>query len=195
MERCGSRLVKYFNLKKVQVITMPIYEVDGKRPVIDDSVYIADGATVIGDVTLAKEVTVWSGAVLRADNDTIEVGVGTNIQEGAVLHADPGFPLKVGGNVTVGHQAMLHGCSIEDGVLIGIQAVVLNGAVVGKNSLVGAGALITEGKVFPKNSLIIGSPARVTRELTKEQIRLMHADTADYVMRGQRYKNTLKKIS
>ena len=174
---------------------MPIYEVDGKRPVIDDSVYIADGGTVIGDVTLAKEVTVWSGAVLRADNDTIEVGVGTNIQEGAVLHADPGFPLKVGSNVTVGHQAMLHGCSIEDGVLIGIQAVVLNGAVIGKNSLVGAGALVTEGKSFPENSLIIGSPARVARELTEEQIRLMHADTADYVVRGQRYKNTLKKIS
>ena len=142
---------------------MPIYEVDGKRPVIDDSVYIADGGTVIGDVTLAKEVTVWSGAVLRADNDTIEVGVGTNIQEGAVLHADPGYPLKVGSNVTVGHQAMLHGCSIEDGVLIGIQAVVLNGAVIGKNSLVGAGALVTEGKLFPENSLIIGSPARVAR--------------------------------
>jgi carbonic anhydrase/acetyltransferase-like protein (isoleucine patch superfamily) len=111
------------------------------------------------------------------------------------LHADPGFPLKVGSNVTVGHQAMLHGCSIEDGVLIGIQAVVLNGAVIGKNSLVGAGALVTEGKSFPENSLIIGSPARVARELTEEQIRLMHADTADYVMRGQRYKNTQKKIS
>lgn len=173
---------------------MPVYEVDGKTPIIDDTVYIADGGTVIGAVTLAEEVTVWSGAVIRADNDTIEVQGKTNIQEGAVLHADPGFPLKVGSNVTVGHQAMLHGCTIEDGALIGIQAVILNGAVIGKNSLVGAGALVTEGKIFPENSLIIGSPAKVARQLTEEQIRLMHIDTADYVSRGQRYKMTLKKI-
>ena len=160
---------------------MPVYEVDGKTPIIDDTVYIADGGTVIGAVTLAEEVTVWTGAVIRADNDTIEVQGKTNIQEGAILHADPGFPLKVGSNVTVGHQAMLHGCTIEDGALIGIQAVILNGAV-------------TEGKIFPENSLIIGSPAKVARQLTEEQIRLMHIDTADYVSRGQRYKKTLKKI-
>ena len=173
---------------------MPVYEVDGKKPKIHDTVYISDGGTVIGAVTLAEEVTVWTGAVIRADNDTIEVQGQTNIQEGAVLHADPGFPLKVGANVTVGHQAMLHGCTIEDGALIGIQAVVLNGAVIGKNSLVGAGALVTEGKIFPENSLIIGSPAKVVRQLTEEQIRLMHVDTADYVARGRRYKETLKKI-
>ena len=173
---------------------MPVYEVDGKKPTIHDTVYISDGGTVIGAVTLAEEVTVWTGAVIRADNDTIEVQGQTNIQEGAVLHADPGFPLKVGANVTVGHQAMLHGCTIEDGALIGIQAVVLNGAVIGKNSLVGAGALVTEGKIFPENSLIIGSPAKVARQLTEEQIRLMHVDAADYVARGRRYKETLKRV-
>ena len=173
---------------------MPIYEVDGKRPVIDDSVYIADGGTVIGDVTLAKEVTVWSGAVLRADNDTIEVGVGTNIQEGAVLHADPGYPLKVGSNVTVGHQAMLHGCSIEDGVLIGIQAVVLNGAVIGKNSLVGAGALVTENKEFPDGSLIVGSPAKAVRELDEKTIANLTRSSKHYVDNFKKFAKDLKEI-
>ena len=173
---------------------MAIYEVDGKPPKIDGSVYLADGATVIGDVTLMEDVSVWTGAVLRGDNDWIRVGAGTNIQEGAVLHADPDCPLTVGENVTVGHQAMLHGCTVGDGALIGIQAVVLNGAVIGKNCLVGAGALVTEGKRFPDNALIIGTPARAVREVTPEQLKQMHADTADYVERARRYRRTLIKV-
>lgn len=173
---------------------MPIYEVDGKAPTIDETAYITDGATVIGDATLEADVSVWTGAVLRADNDWIHVGAGTNIQEGAVLHADPDFPLTVGRNVTVGHQAMLHGCTIGDGALVGIQAVVLNGAVIGRNSLVGAGALVTEGKTFPDNSLIIGTPARAVREVTPEMLHVMHTDTADYVARARRYGKTLKRI-
>ena len=173
---------------------MPLYAVDGKAPVIDPTVYVADGATVIGDVTLAAEVSLWSGAVLRGDNDRIIVGRGTNIQEGAVLHADPGFPLTVGSDVTVGHQAMLHGCTIEDGALVGIQAVVLNGAVIGRNCLVGAGALVTEGKSFPENSLIVGAPARAIRTVTAEMLAVMQRDTADYVARGQRYRRTLRRI-
>ncbi|MBH67313.1 MAG: gamma carbonic anhydrase family protein [Rhodospirillaceae bacterium] len=174
---------------------MPIYEVDSMRPKIHDNVYIADAATVIGNATLCQDVSVWSGAVVRADNDSVYIGSGTNIQEGAVLHADPEFPLKVGEKVTVGHQAMLHGCTIEDGALIGIQAVVLNGAVIGKNCLVGAGSLVTEGKIFPDNSLILGSPGKVVRQVTDEQLKIMQRDTWDYVLRGRRYRKTQKRIS
>ena len=173
---------------------MPIYEIDDLIPSLADSVYVADAATVIGNATLCEDVSVWSSAVIRADNDSIFIGAGTNIQEGAVLHADPDFPLKVGKKVTIGHQAMLHGCTIEDGALIGIQAVVLNGAVIGKNCLVGAGALVTEGKVFPDNSLILGSPAKVVREVSEDQLRIMQRDTLDYVLRGRRYKKTQKRI-
>lgn len=173
---------------------MPIYEVDNLTPKIEDNVYIAETATVIGNATLCEDVSVWSGAVLRADNDSIHIGSGTNIQEGAVLHADPEFPLQVGEKVTIGHQAMLHGCTVEDGALIGIQAVVLNGAIIGKNCLVGAGALVTEGKVFPENSLILGSPAKVIRPVSEEQLKIMKRDTWDYVLRGRRYRTTQKKI-
>ena len=173
---------------------MPIYEIDDLIPSLADSVYVADTATVIGNATLCEDVSVWSSAVVRADSESVFIGAGTNIQEGAVLHADPDFPLKVGTKVTIGHQAMLHGCTIQDGALIGIQAVVLNGAVIGKNCLVGAGALVTERKVFPDNSLILGSPARVIREVSAEQLRIMQRDTWDYVLRGRRYKKTQKRI-
>ena len=173
---------------------MPIYEIDALIPSLADSGYVADAATVIGNATLCEDVSVWSSAVIRADYASIFIGAGTNIQEGAVLHADPDFPLKVGKKVTIGHQAILHGCTIEDGALIGIQAVVLNGAVIGKNCLVGAGALVTEGKVFPDNSLILGSPAKVVREVSEDQLRIMQRDTWDYVLRGRRYKKTQKRI-
>lgn len=173
---------------------MPIYEVDGKAPTIHDSVYLADGATVIGDVTLGADVSLWTGAVLRGDNDWIKVHTRTNVQEGAVLHADPDFPLHVGENVTIGHQAMLHGCTVGDGALIGIQAVILNGAVIGKSCLVGAGAVVTEGKSFPDNSLIIGAPARALRKVTPELLAIMQRDNADYVARARRYKKTLVRL-
>ena len=143
---------------------------------------------------MSKDASVWTGAVLRGDNDWVKIGAGTNMQEGAVLHADPGYPLLVGANVTIGHQAMLHGCTVGDGALIGIQAVVLNGAIIGKNCLVGAGALVTEGKIFPDNTLIIGSPARVLKQISAEQLKIMQRDTADYVDRARRYKKTLLRI-
>jgi carbonic anhydrase/acetyltransferase-like protein (isoleucine patch superfamily) len=173
---------------------MSLYQLAQKRPYIDDTAFVASEAVIIGDAVLSQGVSVWPGAVVRADNERIEIDVGSNVQEGAVLHTDPGYPLRIGANVSIGHQAMLHGCTVGEGSLIGIQAVVLNGAVIGKNCLVGAGALVTEGKHFPDNSLIIGSPAKVLRELSPEAIAGMHKNAADYVERGAFYKQALKRI-
>jgi carbonic anhydrase/acetyltransferase-like protein (isoleucine patch superfamily) len=174
---------------------MAIYQYDTLIPVIHAETFVAEDATLIGNVTLGQGVSIWPQAVLRGDNEPIVVGQHSNIQEGAVLHTDPGFALTVGTGVTVGHQAMLHGCTIGDGALIGIQAVVLNGAVIGKNCLVGAGAIVTEGKVFPDNSLIIGAPAKVLRELSPEVIASMHANAADYVTKGLAYREKLIRIA
>ncbi len=174
---------------------MAIYQYGEHRPDIHDDVYIAETADVIGQVTLKARSSVWYQAVLRGDSDHLEVGEESNIQDGAVLHADPGFPLKVGQGVTVGHQAMLHGCTVGDGCLIGIQAVVLNGAVIGENSLVGAGAFIKEGAVFPPNSLIVGSPARVVRELSEEVVAGMKKNAQGYVERGKHHRKELKRIN
>jgi carbonic anhydrase/acetyltransferase-like protein (isoleucine patch superfamily) len=174
---------------------MTIYSYNDNAPVVHDSAYVADNATVIGRVTLGENASVWSNATLRGDNEPIEIGAGTNVQEGAVLHNDPGFPLKVGIGVTIGHQAMLHGCTIGDNTLIGIQAIVMNGAVIGRNCLVGAGAVITEGKVFPDNSLIVGAPAKVIREISADTAANFEANARDYVERAQRYKKLLKRMS
>jgi carbonic anhydrase/acetyltransferase-like protein (isoleucine patch superfamily) len=174
---------------------MAIYQLADDVPGIDQSAFVFENATVIGKVRLAQDVSIWPYAALRGDNELISIGVGSNIQEGAVLHTDPGCPLTVGAHVTVGHQAMLHGCTIEDGALIGIQAVILNKARIGKNCLVGAGALVTEGRVFPDNSLIVGSPAKVFRELEPDEIERMHQNTAWYVKRAQLYKEQLKRIA
>jgi len=171
-----------------------IYQYGEYRPDIQDDVYIAETADVIGQVTLKARSSVWYQAVLRGDSDHLEIGEESNIQDGAVLHADPGFPLKVGKGVTVGHQAMLHGCTVGDGCLIGIQAVVLNGAVIGENSLVGAGAFIKEGAVFPPNSLIVGSPAKVVRALSDEAIAGLKNNAQGYVERGKRHSQELKRI-
>lgn len=173
---------------------MPIYSLGDKRPQIHESAYVADAATIIGHVTLARGSSVWSQAVLRADNETIEIGERSNVQESAVLHCDPGFPLVVGADVTVGHQAMLHGCTVGDGSLFGIQAVVLNGAMIGRNCLVGAGAAVTENKHFPDNSLILGAPAKVARTLTDEAISKMAAGTREYVEKSARYKLELRQL-
>ena len=173
---------------------MPIYSLGDDRPQIHDSAYVADAATVIGRVTLAPHSSVWSQAVLRADNEPIEIGEGSNVQEGAVLHCDPGFPLVIGANVTVGHQAMLHGCTVGDGSLIGIQAVLLNGVVIGKNCLVGAGAVVTENKTFPDNSLIIGAPAKAVRTLTPEAIAKIAEGTGEYVEKSARFKSALQRV-
>ena len=173
---------------------MPIYQLGDDIPKIPNSAYIAAEATVIGKVILGDNVSIWPGAVLRGDNEPIAIGEGSNVQDGAVLHADPGFPLSIGDHVTVGHQAMLHGCTIGDGALIGIQAVILNGAVIGKDCLVGAGALVPEGKVFPERKLIVGAPAKIVRELSDEDIQKMHRAAPGYVKRQELYKKKLKRI-
>jgi carbonic anhydrase/acetyltransferase-like protein (isoleucine patch superfamily) len=173
---------------------MAIYELSGVAPTIDPSAYIAEAATVIGNVAVAAGCTVWSGVVIRGDNELIDIGHGANVQEGAVLHTDPGYPMNIGANVSIGHQAMLHGCTLGEGTLVGIQAVILNGAKIGKNCLVGAGALITERKEFPDNSLIVGVPAKVLRTLSDADIAGLHRNATEYVARGQRFKTELKKI-
>lgn len=174
---------------------MAIYQLDNLTPAIHASAWVADSAQVLGQVTLAEDVSIWFGVVVRGDTETIMIGKGSNIQDNSVLHADHGKPLVVGENVTVGHQVMLHGCSIGDNSLIGIQAVVLNGAKIGKNCLVGAGSLVTEGKEFPDGSMIIGSPAKVVRQLSAEQIEALKMSAKHYVDNASRYKTGLKKIA
>jgi carbonic anhydrase/acetyltransferase-like protein (isoleucine patch superfamily) len=173
---------------------MAIYQVSEFIPQIDATAFIAESAAIIGKVHLAAQVNIWFNATLRGDIELITLGEKSNVQESAVLHTDKGYPLSVGRMVTIGHQAMLHGCTIGDGTLIGIQAVVLNGAVIGKNCLVGAGALVTEGKHFPDNSLIIGSPAKVVRTLTEDEIRFIHENAENYAVRSELYKRTLTRI-
>ncbi|MFZ4529242.1 MAG: gamma carbonic anhydrase family protein [Undibacterium curvum] len=173
---------------------MPIYQLGDQTPDIDASAYITDTAKIIGKVKIDAKASIWFDVTLRGDNELIHIGENSNVQEGCILHTDPGYPLTVASNVTIGHQAMLHGCTIGEGSLIGIQAVVLNGAKIGKNCLVGAGALVTEGKEFPDNSLIIGSPAKAVRQLTEQDIAGMQRNTANYAQRGQLYKTELKRI-
>ena len=173
---------------------MAIYQLGEHAPEIDPSAFVADTATLVGRVRLAANASVWFGTTLRGDNEPITIGENSNVQEGTVMHTDPGYPLDIGKNVTIGHQAMLHGCTVGDGSLIGIQAVVLNGARIGKGCLVGAGALVTEGKQFPDHSLILGSPAKVVRTLTQEDLLRLEATAAGYVARGQLFKTQLKKI-
>jgi carbonic anhydrase/acetyltransferase-like protein (isoleucine patch superfamily) len=171
-----------------------IYKLGNAAPTIHESVFVADNAAIIGDVTLEENASVWFGASIRGDNEPIRIGAGTNVQEGAVLHADPGFPLTLEANVTVGHQAMLHGCTVQEGALIGIQAVVLNGAVIGRNCLVGAGAVVTDGKIFPDNSLILGAPAKVVRELTEADIAGLKRNAGAYIERRDFFKAQLVRI-
>ncbi len=173
---------------------MAIYQLGDISPEIDASAYITDSAKIIGKVKIDAGASIWFGTVIRGDNELIHIGENSNLQESCTLHTDPGFPLSIAKNVTVGHQAMLHGCNIGEGSLIGIQAVILNGAKIGKNCLVGAGALVTEGKEFPDNSLIVGSPAKVVRTLSEEAIAQMHGNTQNYVKRAQEYKTQLKRI-
>ena len=173
---------------------MTIYQLGEHAPEIDASAFVADNATLVGKVSLHANSSVWFGATIRGDNERITIGENSNVQESAVLHTDMGYPLSIGKNVTVGHQAMLHGCSIGDGALIGIQAVVLNGARIGRGCLVGAGALVTEGKEFPDNMLIIGSPAKAVRQLTEEDVARLQGSAASYVQRAQLFKTQLTKI-
>jgi carbonic anhydrase/acetyltransferase-like protein (isoleucine patch superfamily) len=159
-----------------------------------DDYWIAPNATIIGDVTLGENVSIWWGSVLRGDNDPMVIGDNCNIQDGCVLHTDPGFPLTLGDNVSVGHTVMLHGCTIGEGSLIGINSVILNGAKIGKNCLIGSKALITEGKEIPDNSLVMGAPGRVIREVSDEQQEHLKHIAANYIARWKRYKKELKPL-
>ena len=173
---------------------MAIYQLDEHLPQIDKSAWIAESADVMGAVSLAADTSVWFNAVIRGDTETITIGEGSNVQDLAVIHADNGMPVVVGKNVTVGHKVMLHGCTIGDESLIGIGAIVLNGVRIGKNCLIGAGSLVTEGKEFPDGSMILGSPAKVVRQLTPEQIEGLRACARHYIHNAQRYRAGLKKI-
>ena len=161
----------------------------------DDQFWIAPSATVIGRVTLRSQASVWWGAVLRGDNERITLGEGSNVQDNAVLHTDMGFPLEIGPYVTVGHQAMLHGCTIGENSLIGIGAVILNGAKIGRNCLIGANCLITEGKEIPDNSLVMGAPGKVVREVSAQQAQVLAGSALHYVGNWKRYKTGLKPKS
>ena len=173
---------------------MAIYELDGVAPQMAASAWVADSAQVMGNVVLGEDASVWFGGVVRGVTDSITVGAGSNIQDASVLHADLGQPLVVGERVTVGHQVMLHGCTIGDESLIGIGAIVLNGAKIGRNCLVGAGSLVTEGKEFPDGSMIIGSPAKAVRELSPAQIEGLRQSAQHYIDNARRFQGGLRKI-
>ncbi len=173
---------------------MPLYRLADIVPRVAASAYVAPNATVLGNVALAEWASVWFAATLRGDNDEISIGESSNVQDGAVLHTDPGFPLAVGANVTIGHQAMLHGCTVGENSLIGIQSVVLNGAVIGKFCLVGAGAVVTEKRVFGDGLLILGAPAKAVRELTDAERENLRAAAAGYAARAKHYRGSLIEL-
>jgi carbonic anhydrase/acetyltransferase-like protein (isoleucine patch superfamily) len=173
---------------------MPRYEIDGIAPTLSEGAWVAPSADLIGDVRLGARVSVWFGAIIRADNTPIILGDESNFQDGAIGHSDPGAPLTIGARVTVGHQAILHGCTVEDEALIGMGARILNGAVIGAQCIVGAGALVTEGKRFEPRSLIVGSPARAMRQLSEDQVALLRLSAAHYAEKAARYARGLRPI-
>lgn len=175
---------------------MPIYELDGAKPEFpgEGEYWVAETATLIGRVRLKRQASVWFGAVLRGDNEWIELGERSQIQDNATLHTDPGFALTIGANCVIGHNVVLHGCSIGDESLVGMGAIMLNGAKIGRNCLVGAGAVVTEGKSFPDNSLIVGAPARAIRTLDEKAVEMIRAGADIYVRRSQQYATGLKRI-
>ncbi|MEH2509797.1 carbonic anhydrase/acetyltransferase-like protein (isoleucine patch superfamily) [Nitrobacteraceae bacterium AZCC 1564] len=175
---------------------MSLYELDGKAPELpaDGQYFIAETATVIGNVRLKSNASVWFGSVLRGDNELIEIGEGSNVQDNCTFHTDPGFPLTIGKNCTIGHNVILHGCTIEDGALIGMGSIIMNGARIGKGCVVGAGSIITEGKEFAERSLVVGAPAKAIRALTPEQVSGLTQGAPHYVSNSKRFKAGLKKI-
>ncbi|GJD70897.1 gamma carbonic anhydrase family protein [Methylobacterium gnaphalii] len=173
---------------------MTIYRLGNISPDIDPNTYVAPSAAVIGQVRLEAGVSVWPSAVLRGDNDRITIRRGSNIQDGAVLHVDGEHPLDVGENVTIGHAAVLHGCTIGEGSLIGIHATILNGAVIGSSSIVGAGSVIPEGKTYPARSLILGAPGKVVRQLKDEEVEWMVLNARHYVMRAAQFRDELTPV-
>jgi len=174
---------------------MAIYQLGDLVPRIAASAWVAENAQVIGNVTLEDEASIWYSAVLRGDNDHIHIGARSNVQDGSVLHVDGGVPMRLGEDVTIGHQVMLHGCSIGNGTLIGIQSVVLNHARIGQRCIVGAGSIVTEGKEFPDGVLIMGAPAKVVRELSPEQQAQVQAIAGHYQQQLQRHRSQLKRIA
>jgi len=177
-------------------MNMPLYELDAISPELpaDDSHFVAPGAHVIGRVRMGANSSVWFNAVVRGDTDLIDIGAGANVQDGCVLHTDPGFPLVIGANATIGHNVILHGCTVGEGALIGMGATVLNGAKIGRNCLVGANALVTEGKEFPDNSLIVGAPAKAVRTLDEKGAGMGRMIATVYAARAKKFKTGLKKI-
>jgi carbonic anhydrase/acetyltransferase-like protein (isoleucine patch superfamily) len=173
---------------------MPIYRLGELEPQIHPSAWVAENAVLIGRVILGPGANVWYGSILRGDNEPITIGANSNVQEATVMHTDPGYPLTVGEGVSIGHQAMLHGCTVGDGALIGIQSVVLNGAVIGPRCLLGACALVTENKKFDAEQLIVGSPAVAKRPLTPEQVDNLARIASNYAARAQRYRETLVQV-
>jgi carbonic anhydrase/acetyltransferase-like protein (isoleucine patch superfamily) len=173
---------------------MALYQLGEHAPNVHETAWVAESAEVIGQVELGESASVWFGVVIRGDVETIRIGRNSNVQDNSVLHADHGQPLIIGADVTVGHQVMLHGCTIGDGALIGIQAVVLNGAKIGRNCIVAAGAVVTEGKTFPDGTLILGAPAKAVKEVTPEQLAHLKAGASHYVENARRFRTQLKKI-
>lgn len=173
---------------------MALYQLGDTRPQLGSSTWVAESASVIGRVQMHEGASIWYGSVVRGDNDLITIGARSNVQDLSVLHTDTGFPLTLADDVSVGHQVMLHGCTVGEGSLIGIQSVVLNGAVIGPRCLVGAGSLITEGKIFPEGSLIMGRPAKVVRPLTPEEIARLLGIAAHYVAQAARHRSGMKRI-
>lgn len=174
---------------------MAAYSLGDVSPRIDDDAWIADSADVIGNVDMKAGSSVWFGAVVRGDNEPITIGARSNVQDGSVLHSDPGFPLNIGEGVTLGHQVMVHGCTIGDNTLIGIGATIMNGAVIGKNCIIGAHALVTEGKIIPDGSMVMGAPGKVVKTLTEPQIAMLQGSAEVYVQNAKRFKTGLKKLS
>lgn len=172
-----------------------IYTLENRTPSLAHDSWVADSATVIGSVTLGHEASVWYQCVLRGDNDNLIVGDRSNVQDGSVLHTDPGIQLRIGSDCTVGHLVMLHGCEIGDNTLVGIKSVILNRAKIGKNSIVGANSLVTEGKQFPDGVMLMGSPAKVVRELTPQEIQMISLTSKIYVQNARRYRQSLKPYS
>lgn len=173
---------------------MAIYKLGDVTPDIDPTAWVAPTAAVMGNVTLAEQSSVWFGAVLRGDNENILIGPRSNVQDNAVLHTDPGCPLVLGSSVIIGHQAMLHGCTIGDNTLIGIGATVLNNAKIGKNCLIGAHALITEGKVIPDNSMVVGAPGKIVKTLNDNQVAMLKMNAEIYVKNAERFAADLELI-
>ena len=177
-------------------MTTGLYALDGKAPETpeDDDFWVAPGARVMGNVRLQTGASVWFNAVIRGDNELIDIGENTNIQDGTIMHTDPGMPLTIGAGCTIGHQAILHGCTIGENSLVGMGATILNGAVIGANSLVGANALVTEGKVFPEGSLIVGSPAKAVRELDAAAIQGLKGSALHYRENMKRFRSGLTEV-